>query len=107
MNDLDRVLTSELELVPASGFAASVMSTIREEVERPPIPFPWGRFAASLVVSIVTALAALVWIARQPSGSIGVGDLSLASPTGLLAVAAGALLGTFALLRATRVLLRG
>jgi hypothetical protein len=41
---LDRILATEEELVPSSGFAATVMERIREEAAvPPPIPFPWKR----------------------------------------------------------------
>ena len=57
---LDRILASEEELVPSSGFVASVMQRVREEAAAPaPIPFPWKR----LVPAMVMIVAALVWCA--------------------------------------------
>jgi len=39
---LDHILASEEELVPSSGFLASVMERVQEEAAAPPpIPFPW------------------------------------------------------------------
>ena len=39
---IDNILASEEELVPSSGFMASVMESVREEAAAPePIPFPW------------------------------------------------------------------
>jgi len=41
---IDRILASEEELVPSSGFLASVMERVHEEAAAPaPIPFPWRR----------------------------------------------------------------
>jgi hypothetical protein len=57
---LDWILTSEEELVPSSGFVASVMERVREETAAPaPIPFPWKR----LVPAMVMIVAALLWCA--------------------------------------------
>jgi len=40
--EIDRVLSTELDLIPSSGFMASVMERVRQEaVLPPPIPFPW------------------------------------------------------------------
>ena len=50
-DDLDRIL-SETEILPSSGFAASVMAAVRREAEAPPpIPFPWKRFVPGFVVA--------------------------------------------------------
>lgn len=106
MTELDRTLTSESELVPSSGFTASVMSAIRDESEQPPIPFPWKRFAVGFALSLLTAVLAALWIVWQPATGLRATDATGTSVARLLATTAGALLGTFALLRATRVLLR-
>ncbi len=53
MNDeiIDRILADEDELVPSSGFAASVMDRIRDEAAvPPPIPFPWRRIVPGIVL---------------------------------------------------------
>jgi hypothetical protein len=42
--DLDRILSGEQDIVPSSGFVASVMDAVRNEASTPPpIPFPWKR----------------------------------------------------------------
>jgi hypothetical protein len=39
---IDRILATEEELVPSSGFLASVMERVQEEAAAPPpIPIPW------------------------------------------------------------------
>jgi hypothetical protein len=56
--EIDRILAAEEELVPSSGFLASVMERVREEAATPaPIPFPW-RLA---VPGIVLAAGVLGW----------------------------------------------
>jgi len=57
-DNLDRILKSEEDLVPSSGFVAAVMERVREEAAAPaPIPFPWRR----LVPGIVLAVGLLSW----------------------------------------------
>ncbi|HYB60314.1 MAG TPA: hypothetical protein VEH50_02450 [Methylomirabilota bacterium] len=59
-DELDRILSAEDRIVPSSGFAASVMDTVRREAATPPpIPFPWTRALPGLVVGIA-ALAGLL-----------------------------------------------
>jgi hypothetical protein len=49
---LDRILATDEELVPSSGFAASVMERIREEAAAPrPIPFPWKQAVPGIVLA--------------------------------------------------------
>jgi hypothetical protein len=39
---IEAILATEEELIPSSGFLASVMETVQEEARLPqPIPFPW------------------------------------------------------------------
>lgn len=60
MNDeFDRIMSQE-EILPSSGFAASVMEAVRREAAAPPpIPFPWKRalpgalFAAATLIGIL------------------------------------------------------
>jgi hypothetical protein len=41
---LDRILSSDEQLVPSSGFVSAVMERVHEEAAAPPpIPFPWKR----------------------------------------------------------------
>jgi hypothetical protein len=43
-DDLDRILSTELEIIPSSGFVTSVMDAVRHDAAAPPpIPFPWKR----------------------------------------------------------------
>jgi len=59
---IDRILATEEELVPSSGFASAVMDRVREEAAAPaPIPFPWRR----AVPGIVLTAGVLGWGAWQ------------------------------------------
>jgi len=59
-SDLDRVLSKEEEILPSSGFAASVMEAVRREASTPPpIPFPWKRALPGLCVAGLTLVALL------------------------------------------------
>src|SRR5580658_9600195 len=56
LSRVDKILATEEELVPSSGFLAAVMERVHEEARMPaPIPFPWKRALPGLV------LAALVF----------------------------------------------
>jgi hypothetical protein len=74
--DLDRILSKEEEILPSSGFAASVMEAVhREAAVPPPIPFPWKRALPGLcvvaltLVSLITA-SILLLIHGAPGQSI-------------------------------------
>ncbi len=57
-SDLDRILSNEEEILPSSGFAASVMEAVqREAAAPPPIPFPWKRALPGLCVAGITLVA--------------------------------------------------
>lgn len=74
MNDseIDRILSGQDEILPSSGFAASVMEAVRREAAAPPpIPFPWKRALPGLVVAalalalvVAVGVAAIVQISR-------------------------------------------
>ena len=56
--DIDRILSREEELLPSSGFAASVMDAVRREAALPPpIPFPWKRALPGLLVAALALIA--------------------------------------------------
>ena len=59
---LDSILAAEEEILPSSGFLASVMESVTEAAEAeaaapPPIPFPWRR----AIPAIVLATAVFGW----------------------------------------------
>ena len=56
-NDINHALSGEEEIVPSSGFTASVMDAVRREAATPaPIPFPWKRALPGAVVLCVATL---------------------------------------------------
>ena len=63
---IDEILGTEEELVPSSGFLASVMGRVREEAAAPPpIPFPWKRALPGFVVAAGVFGWAAVEFARR------------------------------------------
>ena len=68
-NEIDRILASEPELVPSSGFLASVMESVREEAgssKSPvlaPIRFPWKRVIPGIVLlAIILGFGAVEFV---------------------------------------------
>ena len=60
-DDLDRILYKEQEIMPSSGFVASVMDAVRrEKIAPPPIPFPWRPALPGLFAAGITLISALV-----------------------------------------------
>jgi len=55
---IDRILATDEEIVPSSGFFAATMERVREEAAAPPpIPFPWARAIPGIL--LVAAMLAL------------------------------------------------
>jgi hypothetical protein len=72
--EMDHMLSREDEILPSSGFAASVMDAVWREATAPaPIPFPWKRALPGMVVgAVVLALilgAGIVAVAHLGSGT--------------------------------------
>jgi hypothetical protein len=66
--ELERVLAGEPDIVPSSGFVASVMDAVTAEATAPPLPFPWKRawpLAAGLAVLLLWL--AFLQIVPQPT----------------------------------------
>jgi hypothetical protein len=70
-DEMNRILSRKEEILPSSGFAASVMDAVRREAAAPPpIPFPWkralpvvvaGGFVLVMVfVTLVVAIAQVI-----------------------------------------------
>ena len=60
-HDLDSWLRETEEIVPSSGFAASVMEGVREEAAAPaPIPFPWKWALPGLIASVALTFGLIV-----------------------------------------------
>jgi len=63
--EIDRVLADEPDIVPSSGFVASVMDAVTAEATAPPLAFPWKR-AWPLAAGFA---GLLVWLAFLQLGS--------------------------------------
>ena len=62
-DNLDRVLLEQDTLLPSSGFAATVMESIRQEAAAPaPIPFPW-KWALPGIVALLAGVVILCRLA--------------------------------------------
>jgi len=49
---MDRVLATDEEIVPSSGFTAAAMERVRQAAATPaPIPFPWRRAIPGIVLA--------------------------------------------------------
>jgi hypothetical protein len=49
---IDRILATDEQLIPSSGFLASVMESVHEQARMPaPIPFPWKRAIPGIVLA--------------------------------------------------------
>ena len=81
-SELEHVLATEEELIPSSGFLASVMERVQEEAARPaPIPFPWKR----AVPGILAVAGVVAWGAVDLIRS-GVAQPGIAAPSWLALV---------------------
>jgi hypothetical protein len=50
---LDSILATEEELIPSSGFLASVMERVNDEAHATaPIPFPWKRAVPGIILTV-------------------------------------------------------
>ena len=64
-DELDRILSSDDSLEPASGFAGGVMEAVRRQAAEPArIPFPWRRFGVGLVACVTLAAAGAALLAQ-------------------------------------------
>ena len=76
-DEMNRILSREEEILPSSGFAASVMDAVRREAAAPPpIPFPWKRALPVLVAGgfvlvmvFVTLVVAIAQVIRSSASA--------------------------------------
>lgn len=89
-DELERILSKEEEeLLPSSGFVASVMEAVQQEaVAPPPIPFPWKRALPGMIaaaIGLVAVFAVGVTLLRGGSG----GEVISAKLLSMIAVVIG------------------
>jgi hypothetical protein len=64
--EFDRILSSEAELVPSSGFASAVMDAVRQEASAPPpIPFPWKRALPGIAAFVIAVVYLFIGAFRE------------------------------------------
>jgi hypothetical protein len=82
--EIDRVLGGEEDVLPSSGFHASVMEAVdREATTPPPIPFPWKRAWPAFVAAALT-------LAGSPFLLVQSGPLPVGAPWSVVAAVATA-----------------
>ncbi|WP_420238071.1 hypothetical protein ACOBR2_00235 [Telmatobacter bradus] len=107
---IDRILASESEIVPSSGFLDAVMNQVREEAAAPaPIPLPWKRVLPAAIAlvgacgwgawKIVPTLIAEVQESLQSSAPVVSWNFDLHNPNVVVALAVVVLLGAWSLTR--------
>jgi hypothetical protein len=83
-DEMNRILSREEEILPSSGFAASVMDSVRREAAAPPpIPFPWKRALPVLVAGgfvLVMVFVTLVVAVAQAVKASSAAQLSVSWP---------------------------
>jgi hypothetical protein len=102
--ELDRVLGGEEDILPSSGFHASVMAAVeREATSPPPIPFPWKRawpaFAAAALAVVGTPILLLESGAAVPSVFDALRPAAMSVGAPWIALAAAATAGSLLLSR--------
>jgi hypothetical protein len=96
-DEIDQILSQQEEILPSSGFSASVMDAIRQEAATPaPIPFPWSRALPGIVAVIIC----LVQFLRLTLATQAVSEGWRASPHFLVSPEALSITAWFALLLA-------
>ena len=90
---LDRILSSEDQIVPSSGFAASVMDAVRQEAATPPpILFPWKHALPGFVLGVVALAGLLVaGVALRAPGASPAASSAYSLPQLLTAARAAAI----------------
>ena len=81
--EIDHTLSRRDEILPSSGFAASVMDAVRMEAAAPPpIPFPWKRALPVLALALaamVAVVVASIAVFTQFGGTTGPSSVALSS----------------------------
>jgi hypothetical protein len=76
-DELDHVLSRGEDIVPSSGFVATVMGAVRSEAAAPPqIPFPWKRALAGLAACTLALVSFLIAALMRPGGQAGLSVLA-------------------------------
>jgi len=90
--EINSILSREDEILPSSGFTASVMDAVRREAASPPpIPFPWKRALPGLVVAGLALVLILISIiaAIAQLGKATTPQLSMSVPSAMPPIFSG------------------
>lgn len=69
-DEIDRVLGGEDDILPSSGFHASVMEAVhRDAAAPPPIPFPWHRALPAFAAAALALVGASVLLVKAGAAS--------------------------------------
>jgi hypothetical protein len=103
-DEIDRILGGEEDVLPSSGFHASVIEAVhREATAPPPIPFPWKRAWPALAAPAVALAVSLVLLVTSSAAGPPIFDslIPAAESVGApwIALAALATLGSLLLSR--------
>lgn len=81
-NDLDRMLMKRDDILPSSGFVASVMEAVRQEAAAPaPISFPWKWALPGFIVCVAMAMGMIVqWFHSGAQASRAAKSIATALP---------------------------
>ena len=87
-DELDRIFMPEKDdILPSSGFVASVMEAVRSEAATPPpIPFPWKRALPMLAVDVLMLVWLVVVGITQPVPATEASSLAVILPPTLVPV---------------------
>jgi hypothetical protein len=70
--DIDRILSSDDMLEPASGFVSNVMDRVVHHADEPPPQrFPWLRFAFGIISCLIVAASGTILAPRLEQSLIG------------------------------------
>jgi hypothetical protein len=81
-DELDHILSRHVDIVPSSGFAASVMETVRSETAGPPpIAFPWKCAFPGLAAAAILLVSVVVVLVRGVNDAPSLPSQSMVSTT--------------------------
>jgi hypothetical protein len=86
-SEIDHILATEEELIPSSGFLASVMERVQKEAALPaPIAFPWKRAVPGILVIAGVFAWGAVDLIRSGPALPGIAQPGIAAPSWLTPV---------------------
>jgi hypothetical protein len=83
--EIEAILAGEEELIPSSGFLASVMERVQQEASAPaPIPFPWKRAVPGILLAVGVFGGGMVELIQTGPPAVSLPEFALPKmPVGL------------------------